>query len=73
MRRDLRNRRVAFNNYEKYAKALELLADPELFAEYKSFVLDRPGYDTDSCGLTFEEAFSEFQRNEVEPSPVVYV
>ena len=62
-----------FDNYEKYSKVLDLLADPDLFAKYKSFVLDRPGYDTDSCGLTFEEAFSEFQRGEVEPAPAVYV
>jgi hypothetical protein len=61
-----------FENYEKYSKALDLLADPDLFAKYKSFVLDRPGYEADSCGITFEEAFSEFQRAEVEPAPAVY-
>jgi hypothetical protein len=61
-----------FENYEKYSKALDLLADPDLFAKYKSFVLDRPGYEANSCGITFEEAFSEFQRNEVEPAPAVY-
>lgn len=61
-----------FDRYEAYSQALDLLADPDLFAKYKSFVLDRPGYDADTCGLTFEEAFSEFQRNEVEPAPAVY-
>jgi flavin-dependent dehydrogenase len=61
-----------FDNYDKYSKALDLLADPDLFAKYKSFVLDRPGYDAESCGMEFEEAFSEFQRNEVEPAPAVY-
>jgi hypothetical protein len=61
-----------FDRYEEYSKALDLFADPSLFAKYKSFVLDRPGYDADTCGLTFEEAFSEFQRGEVEPAPAVY-
>jgi flavin-dependent dehydrogenase len=61
-----------FDRYEEYSKALDLLADPDLFAKYKSFVLDRPGFDTETCGVTFEEAFSEFQRAEIEPAPAVY-
>lgn len=61
-----------FERYEDYSKALSILADPDLFAKYKSFVLDRHGYVTETCDRTFEEAFSEFQRSEVEPAPAVY-
>jgi flavin-dependent dehydrogenase len=61
-----------FDRHEDYSKVLDLLADPDLFAKYRALILDRPGYDTSTCNMTREEAFSEFLRNEVEPAPAVY-
>ncbi len=61
-----------FERYEEYSEVLDLLANPDLFAKYKNFVLDREGYVTTTCDQKFEHAYSEFQRAEVEPAPAVY-
>ncbi len=61
-----------FDRYEEYSKALDQLTDPVNFARYKNFVLDREGFVTTTCDEKFEDAFTEFQRGEVEPAPAIY-
>ena len=58
-----------FDSYERYSKAIDLLADPDLFAKYKALVIDREGLVDQSTCHNEVEAFSDFLRSEVEPAP----
>jgi flavin-dependent dehydrogenase len=53
-----------FNRHEEYSKVIDLLADPSLFAKYKSFVIDRHDEATSSCGMDRAQVFSEFLLRE---------
>jgi flavin-dependent dehydrogenase len=53
-----------FNRHEEYSKVIDLLADPSLFAKYKSFVVDREQHTGSSCGMDRAQVFSEFLLRE---------
>jgi flavin-dependent dehydrogenase len=54
-----------FGRHEEYSRVIDLLADPKLFARYKSFVVDRPELSTAStCGMDRAQVFSEMLLRE---------
>ena len=53
-----------FNRHEEYSKVIDLLADPSLFAKYKSFVVDREDHHSSTCGMDRAQVFSEFLLRE---------
>lgn len=54
-----------FNRHEEYSKVVDLLADPGLFAKYKSLVIDRSAHNASTCGMDRAQVFSEFLLDEV--------
>ena len=54
-----------FRRHEEYSRVIDLLADPKLFARYKTFVVDRPELATAStCGMDRAQVFSEMLLQE---------
>ncbi len=53
-----------FNRHEEYSKVIDLLADPGLFAKYKSFVVDRGEHAASTCGMDRAQVFSEYLLRE---------
>ncbi|HSF85410.1 MAG TPA: NAD(P)/FAD-dependent oxidoreductase [Acidimicrobiia bacterium] len=54
-----------FNRHEEYSKVIDLLADPDLFSKFKSFVVDREELRSSTCGMDRAQVFSEFLLREV--------
>ena len=46
-----------FERHEEYSEFLDLLQEPKLLAKYKNFVIDRPDYQTATCGIDRVKVF----------------
>lgn len=46
-----------FERHQEYSEFLDLLQEPKLLAKYKNFVIDRPDYQTATCGISRVQVF----------------
>ncbi len=48
-----------FQRHEEYSKFIDLLQNPKLLKKYKAFVIDRPDFQSASCGISRVKVFHQ--------------
>ena len=54
--------RIFFQRHEEYSKFIDLLQNPKLLKNYKAFVIDRPDFQSASCGISRVKVFHQLLK-----------
>jgi flavin-dependent dehydrogenase len=55
-----------FQRHEEYSEFIDLLQNPKLLKKYKAFVIDRPDFQSTSCGISRVKVFHELLEEHAE-------